>query len=127
MLSDGFNNMLTHIEQLMGQLHGLAYNDALTGLPNRVSILRSIQNVIDRNDGCHFALLFLDFDLYEPTKAAIEHLVPRMPSGAIIALDELDNPIWPGETQALLDTVGIRNLRLERIEWDPYIAYAVID
>ena len=48
------------------------------------------------------SLLFLDFDLYEPTKAALEQFVPRMPRGAVLAFDELDNPIWPGETKALL-------------------------
>jgi hypothetical protein len=72
------------------------------------------------------SLLFLDFDLYEPTRAAIEAFVPRMPRGAVIALDELDNPIWPGETMALLETVGIRHLKLERLDFDPYIAFAVI-
>ncbi len=73
------------------------------------------------------SLLFLDCDLYEPTKTAIEHFLPRMPKGAVMAFDELDNPIWPGETQALLDSVGIRNLRIRRIEWDPYIGYALIE
>ncbi len=70
------------------------------------------------------SLLFLDFDLYEPTKAALEAFVPRMPKGAILAFDELDNPIWPGETLALLDAVGIRKLELERFDFDPYIAFA---
>lgn len=72
------------------------------------------------------SLLFLDFDLYEPTKAALDHFVPRMPKGSILAFDELDNPIWPGETQALLDTLGIRNVRIERLPWDPYIGYIVM-
>jgi hypothetical protein len=72
------------------------------------------------------SLLFLDFDLYEPTKAALEAFVPRMPKGAILAFDELDNPLWPGETLALLDTVGIRKLELERFDFDPYIAFARI-
>lgn len=72
------------------------------------------------------SLLSLDFDLYEPTKVAIEQFLPRMPKGAIIAFDELDNPIWPGETQALLDSIGISRLELHRIEWDPYIAYAIL-
>jgi hypothetical protein len=72
------------------------------------------------------SLLFMDFDLYEPTKAALEHFLPRMPKGSIIAFDELDNPYWPGETQALLDTIGIGKLRLERVEFDPYIAFARI-
>jgi len=70
------------------------------------------------------SLLFMDFDLYEPTKAALEAFVPRMPKGAILAFDELDNPLWPGETVALLDTLGIRKLQLERLEFDPYIAFA---
>jgi len=50
-----------------------------------------------------------------------------MPKGAVIAFDELDNPIWPGETRALLDSAGIRNLRIRRLEWDPYIGYALIE
>ena len=73
------------------------------------------------------SLLFLDVDLYEPTRVAIEHILPRMPKGAIIAFDELDNPQWPGETLALLDHPGIRSLRLERLEWDPYISFATIE
>ena len=73
------------------------------------------------------SLLFLDLDLYEPTKIAIESFVPRMPRGAVIAFDELDNPMWPGETLALLDSLGVGKLQIRRLEWDPYIGYAVID
>jgi hypothetical protein len=72
------------------------------------------------------SLLFLDFDLYEPTKVALESFVPRMPKGAIIAFDELDNPLWPGETNALIDTLGMGKLELERVDFDPYIAFARI-
>jgi macrocin-O-methyltransferase TylF-like protien len=73
------------------------------------------------------SLLFIDCDLFGPTKAALEAFVPRMPKGAIVAFDELDNPRWPGETLALLEVLGLRNLRLQRPEWDPYIAYAEIE
>jgi len=73
------------------------------------------------------SLLFLDADLYEPTKAALQAFVPRMPKGAIIAFDELDNPQWPSETVAALEEIGLNRLRLERIDWDPYISFARID
>jgi hypothetical protein len=73
------------------------------------------------------SLLFLDLDLYEPTKVAIEHFLPRMPRGAVIAFDELDNPMWPGETLALLDSAGLGRLKIQRLEWDPYIGYAILD
>ena len=73
------------------------------------------------------SLLFLDFDLYQPTRVALEAFLPRRPKGAILAFDELDNPIWPGETLALLETVGLKSLRLERLDFDPYIAFAAIE
>ncbi|HEY1455007.1 MAG TPA: TylF/MycF/NovP-related O-methyltransferase [Candidatus Dormibacteraeota bacterium] len=72
------------------------------------------------------SLLYLDFDLYEPTRAALEAFVPRMPRGAIVAFDELDNPVWPGETLAALDTLGLGKLQLERMDFDPYVAFARI-
>jgi hypothetical protein len=73
------------------------------------------------------SLLFIDCDLFEPTLAALRTFVPRMPKGAVIAFDELDNPIWPGETLATLENGFLNGLRLRRLEWDPYIAYATIE
>ena len=105
--------------------------DRFLGHLDKVHLIRgdatqTIPQFIADNPHLVVSLLFLDFDLYEPTKVAIEHFLPRMPKRAIIAFDELDNPIWPGETQALLDTIGINQLELCRIEWDPYIAYAIL-
>jgi len=90
-------------------------------------VVRTIPEFIKSNEHLMVSLLFLDFDLFEPTKVAIENFYPRMPRGAIIAFDELDNPIWPGETSALLKTIGINKLKIERLEFDPYIGYAVIE
>lgn len=72
------------------------------------------------------SLLFLDFDLYEPTRVALEHFLPRMPKGAIVAFDELDNPLWPGETVAMLEVLEKYRLRIERLPFDPYIGYAEV-
>lgn len=72
------------------------------------------------------SLLFLDMDLFEPTRVVLEQIVPRMPRGAVLAFDELDNPMWPGETLALLETLGIGRVHLRRLEWDPYISFAVL-
>ena len=70
------------------------------------------------------SLLFLDFDLYDPTKVALETFLPRMPRGAVVAFDELDNPRWPGETMAALDALGFDRLELRRLPWDPYVSWA---
>lgn len=87
--------------------------------------VRTIPEFIEKNRHLVVSLLFLDFDLYEPTKAAIEHFYHRIPRGGIIAFDELDNPLWPGETSAMLESIGAGNLRIERVEFDPYIGFAV--
>lgn len=102
--------------------------DRFLGHIKKVHLIRgdatlTMPQFIAENPHLIVSLLFLDFDLYEPTKVAIETFLPRMPKGAVIAFDELDNPIWPGETLATLESVGINRLELRRFEWDPYIAY----
>jgi hypothetical protein len=72
------------------------------------------------------SLLYLDMDLFEPTKAALRHFVPRMPKGALLVFDELDNPMWPGETLAAIEELGLGRIALRRLEWDPYISYAIL-
>jgi hypothetical protein len=88
---------------------------------------KTIPQFVEQRSHLLVSLLFVDVDLYEPTRAALEHFVPRMPKGAVLAFDDLDNPIWPGETLALLDRWNLNHLRIQRLEWDPYIAYVVID
>lgn len=87
---------------------------------------KTIPKFIDENPHLLVSLLFLDFDLYEPTKIALEHFVPRMPKGAVVAFDELDNPLWPGETLAMLEHFANRKLEIQRHVFDPYIGYAVL-
>ena len=87
----------------------------------------TIPKFIDEHPHVVISLLFMDFDLYEPTRVALEHFLPRMPRGAVVAFDELDNPLWPGETQAMLEFLGDYGFRLKRCSFDPYIGYAVLD
>jgi hypothetical protein len=69
------------------------------------------------------ALLYLDFDLYEPTRKALEVFLPRMPKGAIVCFDELNCSAFPGETGALLEMLPIRETELRRFPFDPWISY----
>ena len=87
---------------------------------------KTIPKFIKDNPHLLVSLLYLDFDLYEPTKSALENFYPRMPKGAVIAFDELDNPLWPGETEAMLEFFDKNKLEIQRLPYDPYIGYAVI-
>lgn len=118
----------TELEQLIEQYD----KDRFLGHIPKVKLIKgditqTVHKFVEENPHLVVSLLFLDCDILEPTKAALEAFVPRMPKGAVLAFDEMDNPIWPGETLAALETLGIRNLRLQRLEWDPYISFAILD
>jgi hypothetical protein len=85
----------------------------------------TIPNFVLSNQHLVVALLYLDFDLYSPTKIAIDNFWPRMPKGAVIAFDELNQSQWPGETMAVLDSIGIDSISIERFEFNPQISFAV--
>lgn len=122
--SDSYNELLELID--------IYDNNRYLGHMKKIYLIKgdatkTIPKFIAENTHIVVSLLFLDFDLYEPTKTAINAFLPRMPKGAVIAFDELDNPLWPGETLSLLDTVGINALKIKRLDFDPYIGYAVIE
>ena len=89
--------------------------------------VNTIPEYIANNPELVCSLLWLDFDIYEGTKVALEHFLPRMPKGAVIAFDELNHPLWPGETVALVETVGIKNLRIKRLSYGSTVSYAIIE
>lgn len=81
---------------------------------------------IKDNPHCLISLLYLDFDIYEPTKKAIELFLPRMPKGAILAFDEINHPLWPGETLALLETLNINNYEIKKFPYEINMSYIVL-
>ncbi len=85
-----------------------------------------IPEYIEKHPYLLVSLLYLDFDIYEPTVVALENFLPRMPKGAIIGFDQLNSPSWPGETLAVLEKVGLRNLKIERFCFESYTSYAVL-
>jgi hypothetical protein len=98
----------------------------------RVQLVRgdadeTIPKLIQETPHLVVALLYLDFDLFEPTKIAIQNFLPYMPKGSILAFDELNNAFWPGETAAVAQTIGLRNLRLRRFPFQPQISYAILE
>lgn len=84
----------------------------------------TIPQYLNNNPHLVIALLFMDFDIYEPTKIALEHLLDRVPKGGIVVFDEINDPNWPGETLALIEKMGSLNkLEINKFEFDPHIAY----
>ena len=89
-------------------------------------VAETIGQYLDSNPHLIVSLLHLDADLYEPTKVALEAFLPRMPKGAIVAFDELNMDLFPGETLATMETLGLNNIELRRFPYATSLSYAVL-
>lgn len=90
-------------------------------------IAETAPNYLDENPHLVVSMIYLDVDLYEPTKVMLETFVPKMPKGGIIVFDELNAKMFPGETVAVDEVLGIKNLSIKRFPFDSYVSYAVLD
>ena len=88
--------------------------------------LKTGEEFMTSNPHLLIALLFLDFDLYEPSKKALELFLPRMPKGSIIAFDELNHPRFPGETIALTELMNINSIEIKSSPYMPRTSYFVL-
>jgi len=73
------------------------------------------------------ALAYIDVDIYKPTKSIIENILNRMPKGAILAFDEINDPLDMGESIALLESISISKYRIQRNTFDSYPSYIQIE
>ena len=106
------NRFLNHIEKVR-----LVKGDIAETLPA----------YLEANPHLIVSLLWLDFDVFEPTAIALRYLIQRIPKGGIIAFDELNHEMWPGETIAVMEEIGINNLRIQRFPFGSTMSYAVME
>jgi hypothetical protein len=88
--------------------------------------VKTIPQYLRQNPHLIVSLLYLDFDIYEPTRAALKHFLPRMPKGAVVAFDELNLKDWPGESIAVLESLNLKDYRIERLPFGSVISFAQI-
>jgi hypothetical protein len=62
-------------------------------------------------------LIFLDLDLYGPTKFVLENLIPFLRPGCVIAFDELGMRKFSGETRAFFDTEIAKMGELQKFDF----------
>lgn len=126
----------------VGALQGSTYDDVMNAVSvydlNRPlshipkielvkgDIAKTCAQYVDNNPHLVVSLLYLDVDLYEPTKILLENFLPRMPKGAVIVFDELNAKMFPGETKAVDEVIGLRNLKIERFSFDSYVSFATL-
>tara|TARA_B100000315_G_C14284266_1_gene454442 strand:- start:276 stop:569 length:294 start_codon:yes stop_codon:yes gene_type:complete len=88
---------------------------------------KTIPKYAEENPHLIIALLYLDFDIYEPTKTALDFLLPLVPKGGIVGFDEINSKKWVGETIALKETIRLGDVELRKFSYSPWESYFVVD
>lgn len=73
------------------------------------------------------ALAYFDLDIYQPTYTCINSLQNRLTKGSVLVFDELNYESSAGETQAVMDAIGLRNISIKKFPYCSRVSYTVID
>lgn len=73
------------------------------------------------------SLAYFDMDIYEPTRACLEAINGHLTKGSIVAFDELNDNVYPGETIALKEVFGLDKYKLVHTPYSSARSYFVID
>lgn len=108
-----------------------AKNRAVSHIP-KIELVKgdacaTIPRYVEQNPHLIIALLYLDFDIYQPTKVALENLSKLVPKGGIIAFDEINNKKWSGETIALKEYFNLNEIKLRKFSYSPWESFYIVE
>ena len=86
---------------------------------------RQIVKYLDEHPETIVAMAFFDMDVYAPTKACLEAVIPHLTKGSLLVFDELNYDAFPGETLALKDVLGLEKVRIQRSPYSSRETYIV--
>ena len=73
-----------------------------------------------------YSFVHLDCDTYVAYRDCLHYFYPRMQAGGIIALDEYNDPPWPGCNQAVDEFLSDKPEVLEQVVQDNFAKYAIV-
>jgi hypothetical protein len=108
----------SNYEELINLVKLKKINQALPHI-NQIELIKgcatkTISSYFKKNKNTLVSVLFLDFDNYTPTLAALKEITKHMPKGSLIYFDQVNHEFWPGETLAIKKFFRINKLKLER-------------
>ena len=124
-VSDNYENILAKILSIQEDLNPINHLKKYEIVKG--DAMQTIPEYFQKHPESLVSLAVFDFDIYKPTKAALEAVKPRLFKGSVLVFDELCDDIFPGETVALRETIGVSNMRIQRFPMTARISYAVLE
>ncbi len=78
---------------------------------------------LEANPQTIIAFAWFDFDLYKPTLECLKLIKPHLTKGSILGFDELNDPKFPGETQALSEVFNLNDIKINRNKFSGMQSY----
>jgi hypothetical protein len=88
---------------------------------------QTVKNYLKAHPETIISLAYFDFDIYKPTRDCLEHILPYLTKGAIIAFDEINMAECPGETVALREVLGLDKFRIQHSPFRANAGYIVYE
>jgi SAM-dependent methyltransferase len=107
--ADYQNTSLEFVDNLVKQADARGFVHLIKG-----DISKTLPEFLESHADFKVALLYNDTNLYNPSKVALESLLPRMQPGGVVYLDSYNNPKQRGETRAADEVLGEFDLTLQR-------------
>jgi hypothetical protein len=102
------------VERMMQSARAMQVEHRIELVPGDATT--TIAEYVRDNPGFRIALLNLDFDMYDPTIAALRHLFPLIVPGGVIAFDDYAIRGW-GESDAVDEFFAQRPVRYRSFPW----------
>lgn len=124
--------MAIPLDEEIGHLAALHDLNRPVGHIPRVELVKgdaceTIPAYVKANPHLIVSALILDFDIYEPTAVALRELVPLMPRGGVVVMDEVNCKDWPGESVAVRESGLLERGRLKRCAGTSTTSYLVLE
>ena len=131
-ISVGSLNVTENYELYLGDLLDLHEREGAIPHDKGYELIRGdasiqIKNFLDKHPETIIALAYFDMVLYEPTRACLEAIQGCLTKGSIIAFDQLNCDLFPGETIALKEVLGLAKYKLAHSQYSSARSYLVID
>ncbi len=102
----------TQIGRYLGNKKSMEEMIDLYNLEHRLELIEgdacnTIPEFFSEDNPALVSLAYFDFDLYQPTKIAYEHIKSRLLKGSLLVFDEgLDRDLWPGECKVVKEILN---------------------
>lgn len=87
--------------------------------------IETLKKYLNHHRETIIAFAYFDFDIYKPTLECLKLIKPFLTKGSIIGFDELCDPGFPGETQALREVLGTTNFEIKRNRFSGIQSYLI--